>query len=116
MQATVNGQVSSEMLVNYVYRLYGLDADAMDVDFFSFTGQALEMGSPRLAQVCFAWMAVACKGGLDRCYNLFAISPVCFSSKAMVKCGRMGGDFAGWGGGEVVMQWLSTFSALRRKH
>jgi hypothetical protein len=51
MQATVNGQVSMEQLVNYVYRLYGLDADAMDVDFFTFTGQALEMGSPRLAQV-----------------------------------------------------------------
>lgn len=51
-QATVNGQLSPELLVNYVYRLYGLDADEWEVDFFSFTGQALEIGSPRLAQVC----------------------------------------------------------------
>lgn len=52
-QVSVNGQVSPELLVNYVYRLYGLDADELDVDFFSFTGNALQMGSPRLAQVSY---------------------------------------------------------------
>jgi len=43
--------VSPELLVNYVYALYGLDAGDLDVDFFSFTGKALELGSPRLPQV-----------------------------------------------------------------
>jgi hypothetical protein len=51
LQVSVNGQVSPELLVNHVYRLYGLDAEELNVDFFSFTGDALKIGSPRLAQV-----------------------------------------------------------------
>lgn len=51
LQVSVNGVLSAELLINYLYRLYGLDSDEMDVDFFSFTGPALQMGSARLAQV-----------------------------------------------------------------
>jgi hypothetical protein len=51
LQVSVNGAPSQRALVNHVYRLYGLDATELDVDFFSFTGAALQLGSPHLAQV-----------------------------------------------------------------
>lgn len=38
-------------LWKHVYGLYGLDADALGVDFLSFTGDALRISSPRAAQV-----------------------------------------------------------------